>query len=87
MMKNPAMIVPGAMEALQALAESAVQTDVSQRTRGLVHLRASQINGCSVCVDMSFPSEKQVRQTSAFLPACGRGWVGGDCSNQAERVN
>jgi AhpD family alkylhydroperoxidase len=31
---------------------------VSQRTLDLVHLRASQINGCSVCVDMAFRSKK-----------------------------
>ena len=49
-MSNPAMIVPGAMQALQALARSAEQGGVPQRTLELVHLRASQINGCSVCV-------------------------------------
>jgi AhpD family alkylhydroperoxidase len=57
-MKNPAMIVPGAMEALQALGKSAEQRGVPSRTLGLVHLRASQINGCSVCVDMHARSLK-----------------------------
>ena len=57
-MKNPAMIIPGAMEALRALAKSAQQAGVSQRTLDLVHLRASQINGCSVCVDMGFRFKK-----------------------------
>ena len=57
-MKNPAMIIPGAMEALQALAKSAQQAGVSQRTLDLVHLRASQINRCSVCVDMGFRFKK-----------------------------
>src|ERR671914_418132 len=51
-MKNPAMIVPAAMQALQALNASAEKSGVPPRTLGLVHLRASQINGCSVCVDM-----------------------------------
>ena len=51
-MKNPAMIVPAAMQALQALNASAEKSGVPSRTLGLVHLRASQINGCSVCVDM-----------------------------------
>lgn len=49
-MKNPAMIVPGAMQALQALAKSAEQGGVPLRTLALAHSRASQINGCSVCV-------------------------------------
>jgi AhpD family alkylhydroperoxidase len=51
-MKNPALIVPGAMQALQALGMSEKKGGVPLRTIDLVHLRASQINGCSVCVDM-----------------------------------
>ena len=51
-MNNPAMIVPDAMQALQALGKSAKKSGVPSRTLDLVHLRASQINGCSVCVDM-----------------------------------
>ena len=51
-MKNIVMINPEAMKALQALAASAEKGGVPAKTRGLIHLRASQINGCSVCVDM-----------------------------------
>jgi len=51
-MQNPVMIVPEAMEALHALAACAEQDDVPWTTLGLVHLRASQINGCSVCTGM-----------------------------------
>jgi AhpD family alkylhydroperoxidase len=51
-MTNPAMIVPDAMQALQALGASVAKGGVPPRTLELVHLRASQINGCSVCVDM-----------------------------------
>ncbi len=47
-MKNPAMIIQGAVESLQALAKVVEQSAVPARTLGLVHLRASQINGCSV---------------------------------------
>ena len=50
-MTNPAFAVPGAMDALQALAKAISRTRVPINTE-LVHLRASQINGCSVCVDM-----------------------------------
>jgi len=57
-MKNPAMIVPDAMQALQALGKAAEQGGVPPRTLSLVHLRASQINGCSVCVDMAFRFKK-----------------------------
>jgi alkylhydroperoxidase family enzyme len=53
-MKQPAFIIPGAMENLQALGKAAEQGGVPKKTLDLVHLRASQINGCSVCVDMNF---------------------------------
>jgi alkylhydroperoxidase family enzyme len=49
-MNNPVMIVPEAMKALRALGSSAEEQAVPARTLTLAHLRASQINGCSVCV-------------------------------------
>jgi AhpD family alkylhydroperoxidase len=57
-MQNPAMVIPDAMKALQALAKSAEQGGVPPGTLSLVHLRVSQINGCSVCVDMAFRFKK-----------------------------
>jgi len=50
-MKNPAAIVPGAMQAIQALMSATKKAGIPEATLQLVHLRASQINGCSVCVD------------------------------------
>jgi AhpD family alkylhydroperoxidase len=50
--KNPAMTVPGALEALRALGFSATQAGIPEATIQLVELRASQINGCSICADM-----------------------------------
>ncbi len=49
---NPAQSVPGAMAALQRLTATVKQTGLSETVKLLVVLRASQINGCSVCVDM-----------------------------------
>ena len=51
-MKNPAMTLPGAYDALQALHKSIEKGGVPRATLELMNLRASQINGCSVCVDM-----------------------------------
>ena len=50
-MNNPALILPQALQALYALNKSTEEL-VPSVTRKLVHLRASQINGCSVCVHM-----------------------------------
>lgn len=50
-MKNPAMVLPEALKPLQALAAAAHTGGVPGKTLHLVHLRASQINGCSACID------------------------------------
>ena len=50
-MTNPAFAVDGAMDALNGLAKAISRARVGISAE-LVHLRASQINGCSVCVDM-----------------------------------
>jgi AhpD family alkylhydroperoxidase len=50
--ENPALTVPGALEALQKLGFAASQAGLPATTLYLIELRASQINGCSVCVDM-----------------------------------
>ena len=50
-MKNPAVIIPEAMGPIQALHASASKAGVPESTLALIHLRASQINGCSSCVD------------------------------------
>jgi len=51
-MNNPVFIIPEALQAMQALGASTRKGGVPARTLQMVELRASQINGCSVCVDM-----------------------------------
>lgn len=55
-MQSPLMIVPDAPQALQALGKalftSAEKTAIPSRTLFLTYLRASQINGDSVCVEL-----------------------------------
>ncbi len=48
-MPLPPAVVPGAMDALMALETAIGATELSETTRELVHMRASQINGCGVC--------------------------------------
>ena len=50
-MKHPAYVLADAMPALQALGAAVEKSGVPRRTLEIVHLRAGQINGCSVCVD------------------------------------
>ncbi|WP_159661992.1 carboxymuconolactone decarboxylase family protein [Streptomyces mexicanus] len=49
-MKNPAMVLPDAMKGIQTLYQAMYQGGVAPQILELVHLRASQINGCSACV-------------------------------------
>jgi AhpD family alkylhydroperoxidase len=49
---NPALTVPGALKALQRIGNTLKQVDIPETTPYLVELRASQINGCGVCVDI-----------------------------------
>jgi AhpD family alkylhydroperoxidase len=51
-MTNPAFVVPEALKALNALGTSISKGSVPNTTLELVRLRASQINGCSLCVEM-----------------------------------
>jgi alkylhydroperoxidase family enzyme len=83
-MKNPAMIVPDAMAALQTLAKSVERVGVPPRTLALVHLRVSQINGCSVCVDLAFRFKK-ADDTNERLFAVAA-WRDTSCFTDAERA-
>jgi AhpD family alkylhydroperoxidase len=83
-MKNPVLVVPKAMEALQMVA-AATEDVVPERTLGLMHLRASQINGCSVCVDMHPRIMLKQGETTERLLAVGA-WRETPYFNDAERA-
>jgi AhpD family alkylhydroperoxidase len=51
-MTNPVFTLPGAMEALQAAGKASRKAGLSEDLLNMVNLRASQINGCGVCVDL-----------------------------------
>ncbi len=67
-MTHPVMIVPDAMKALQALGK-ATEKSALPKTIGLIQLRASQINGCSVCLDMHSRQMKKAGETDERLLA------------------
>ena len=84
-MKHPVIIVPDAMKALQALAASTRKNGVPERTLELVNLRASQINGCSACVDMHPRLAKKAGETEERLFAVGA-WREAPYFTAAERA-
>ena len=66
-MKNPAVTIPNALQALQALSHASEQNLALKGTIGLAQLRASQINGCSVCVDSHSRALKHAGETDERL--------------------
>jgi AhpD family alkylhydroperoxidase len=66
-MSHPAMTVPGAMDALQAVGKTVHDAGVPPLTLELIHIRASQINGCSVCLDGHARIAKQAGETDQRL--------------------
>jgi AhpD family alkylhydroperoxidase len=82
---NPATTVPGAMQALQALGKSTEKGGVPPRTRDLVYLRASQINGCGVCVEIHARDLKKAGETDERLFAVAA-WREAPYFTDAERA-
>jgi AhpD family alkylhydroperoxidase len=51
-MKNPLLMFPDAFKGIQTIHDATSASDLPDVTRYMVHLRASQINGCSFCAEM-----------------------------------
>jgi AhpD family alkylhydroperoxidase len=84
-MKNPAMIIPEAMQAIQALNAATQKGGVPEATLALVHLRASQINGCSSCVHSGTSQARKSGETDDRL-ATVAAWRDAPFFSDAERA-
>src|SRR5436190_20875024 len=84
-MKNPAAVIPEATSAIQDLVKATYKGGVSPRTLELVHLRASQINGCSFCVGTSTGSINQKGESVERLMAVAA-WRDAPYFTDAERA-
>jgi AhpD family alkylhydroperoxidase len=84
-MKNPAMIIPEAMQAIQALNAATQKGGVPEATLALVHLRASQINGCSPCVLSGTSHARKAGETDDRLAAVAA-WRDAPFFTDAERA-
>jgi AhpD family alkylhydroperoxidase len=60
---HPVMVLPQAMNAMYALHKATQGKGLPQTTIHLVHVRASQINGCGACVDIHAHEMKQAGET------------------------
>lgn len=66
-MTHPEFALLGAMEALTALDRATDGSGVPNVTRKLMHLRASQRNGCSFCVEMHAQEPREAGETDARI--------------------
>ncbi len=83
-MTHPAMVAPDAMKSLQMLG-AVTRQGLPEKLLELVHLRASQINGCSACVDMHPKLAKKAGETDERLFAVAA-WRDTPYFSDAERV-
>ena len=83
--KNPAMMVPEAMQALQALGKSLHNHGVSSTLLELIFLRVSQINGCAVCLDMHSRALKRAGENDERLSTLAA-WRDAPFFSDAERA-
>lgn len=84
-MKNPAMIIPDAGQAIGALVTALRGAGLPEATGNLVHLRVSQINGCSACVDGGARTAQEAGESIERLFAVGA-WREAPCFTDAERA-
>ena len=66
-MKNPAYVLPDAMKGINAIFKATNSGGVAHETLELVHLRASQINGCGACVDAGARAATKAGETPERL--------------------
>lgn len=66
-MKDPIATIPEARRAIRELHAAAGQGGVPPTTLALVHLRASQINGCTICVQSGSVRAKKAGETDERL--------------------
>jgi AhpD family alkylhydroperoxidase len=84
-MKNPAMIIPDAGQAIGALVTALRSAGLPEATGNLVHLRVSQINGCSACVEGGSRTAQQAGEPAERLFAVAA-WREAPYFTDAERA-
>ncbi|MFD0597559.1 carboxymuconolactone decarboxylase family protein [Catellatospora coxensis] len=84
-MTNPAALLPDAVKGINLIYKAAHSAGLAKSTLDLVHLRASQINGCSACVDSGARGMRKAGETDERLFAVAA-WRETDYFTEAERA-
>ncbi len=84
-MKNPVAYLPSAMAGIQSLIKATHEGQVQAGVLELVHLRVSQINGCSSCVVSGTASARKAEVTDERLAAVAA-WRDTPYFTEAERA-
>src|SRR5689334_15600386 len=84
-MPNPAALIPEVMTPIQNLLKATKSGGVPEQTLELVHLSASQINGCSFCVDLGAKNARRNGETDERLFAVAA-WREAPYFTDAERA-
>ncbi|WP_238174039.1 carboxymuconolactone decarboxylase family protein [Kribbella kalugense] len=84
-MTNPATILPDATKGIQNIYKAIGQSGTDGKILELVHLRASQINGCSPCVFGGIKSALKNGETDERLHQVAA-WRESDLFTDAERA-
>ena len=84
-MRNPAVVIPEALTPILNVLKAAQSGGVPDKTMELVHLRTSQINGCSFCVDGGARNAKKKGETDERLFAVAA-WREAPYFTDAERA-
>ncbi|MFI5732978.1 carboxymuconolactone decarboxylase family protein [Kribbella sp. NPDC051587] len=84
-MPNPTVLLPDAMKGIQNIFKAVYQGGAPGPVLELVHLRASQINGCSACVYGGIKSALKNGETDERLHQVAA-WRESDLFTDAERA-
>lgn len=84
-MKSPALVLPNALKSLYALGAVVESGNVTASTLKFIDLRASQINGCGLCVDMHWRELKKMGQSDERIFAVAA-WRDAPYFSDAERA-
>jgi AhpD family alkylhydroperoxidase len=82
---NPATLIPDALAPIQQLVKAAHGAGVPETTMTLVHLRVSQVNGCSACVASGVEAARKAGESEERL-ATVAAWREAPWYTDAERA-